>query len=146
MPTSITMAPGLIQSPGTRPGLPAATTRISACRTYVLEAGREAVADRGRRTHEQQLQRHRPADDVGSADDDGVLSLERSADVLEQLDDAVGRARPHHRNALREASDVVGMKAVDVLHRIDPLDDRGLLDLLRAAAAVPGCRRSQRRD
>ncbi len=51
--------------------------------------------------------------------------------LLEQLDDAIGRAGSHHWNALREASDVVGMEAVDILHRIDPLDDRGLLDLWR---------------
>ena len=81
----------------------------------------EAVAHRGGRAGEQQLQRHWAPDDVGCTDHHGILSLEWRADVLEQPDDAIGRARTHYRDALCEATDVVGMETVHVFRGIDAL-------------------------
>jgi hypothetical protein len=78
-----------------------------------------------------QLERHRPADDVGGAHHHGVLALERCADVLEQPNHPVRRAVAHERNALRQAADVVRMKTVDILRRVDALDDGRALDVFR---------------
>lgn len=66
-----------------------------------------------------------------AADDHGVLALRGNAGTLQQLDDSVGRAGPDQRIALCEPSDVVGMEAVDVLCRIDRLDDRVRIDVIR---------------
>ena len=41
----------------------------------------------------------------------------------EQLDDAGRRARRQHRAALHEPADILRMKAVDVLGRIDGVED-----------------------
>ena len=49
--------------------------------------------------------------------------------MLEQPDHTVRRARTHERDALRKAPDVVRMEAIDVLRRIDALDDRRAVDM-----------------
>ena len=59
------------------------------------------------------------------------LPLRLQTAALQQLDHAVGRAGPHRRYAQREAADVVGMEPVDILVRVDRLDDRLLVDVRR---------------
>ena len=68
MPTSITVAPGLIQSPLTISGRPTAATTMSARRTTSGRSRVRLVGDGdGAALAEQQL-RHRLADDVRAAD------------------------------------------------------------------------------
>jgi hypothetical protein len=55
------------------------------------------------------------------ADDDRVLADQVLARVLEQRHAAVWRARTEGRPLQHQTADVVGMKAVDVLVRVDAL-------------------------
>ena len=96
MPTSMTMAPGLIQSPLTISGRPTAATRMSA-RAARRPAGRCVlrVGDGDRAVLAQQQLRHRLADDVGAADDDGVEARRgRAAPTFDQ--DQRARRRAGH--------------------------------------------------
>ena len=78
MPTSITMAPGLIQSPRIISGLPMAATSRSARRQTAGQIARLGMADGdGGVLVEQQL-RHRLADDVGAADHHRLQPGERA--------------------------------------------------------------------
>ena len=114
--------------------------RCRACRTM---PGRSRVFEwqivTVQRCH-QQLQRHRPADDVRLPDDDRVLADEILARVLEQRHAAVRRARPQRRPLQHQPADVVRMEAVDVLLRIDALGDAFARRSASAAAAARGCR------
>ena len=146
MPTSMTIAPGLIHSPRTMPRLADRDDQeVGACRRALRGRGcsggtRWSVA---------------PASSSSSAigrptmfeapTTTAVRAARRDADVLEHLHDAVGRAGAQQRLALREAPEVVGMEAVDVLGRVDRLDDRASCGSAPAAAAAPGCRRSSDR-
>ncbi len=67
---------------------------------------------------------------VAGADHQGALAIHAFAGGLEQFDHAVGCARPQHRQALRQAAEVVGVEAVDVLVRADALDHQGAVDVL----------------
>jgi hypothetical protein len=91
----------------------------------------EAVAHRHRRAGEQQLERHRPADEIRRTHDDRVLPLGRDTAALEQPDHPVGSARPHQRVPEREPADVVGMEPVHVLGGGDCLDDDTFVDVVR---------------
>ncbi len=90
----------------------------------------EPVADRRGGPHQQQLEGHRAADDVGGADDHRMLALERGADRLEEPDDPIGRAGPDEGDALDQAPDVVRVETVNVLGRVDLFDDGGGEDLI----------------
>ena len=70
----------------------------------------------------QEEQRHRLADDLGSADDDRVLAGDRLACAIEQFDDARRGAGLEDRPPLHEQADVVRMKPVDVLGGIDGVE------------------------
>ena len=96
----------------------------------LLEVLREAVAHGDGRARQQQLERHRPADEVRGADDDAVLALRGDAGLLEQARHAVRRAGPHQRVAQRQPADVERMEAIDVLGRIDRLDDVAFVDVI----------------
>ena len=66
---------------------------------------------------------------------------------LEHLDHAGRRARHQVRAPLHEPADVDGVKAVDVLRRIDRVEDllrRVLAHRVAAAATARGCRRGRR--
>ena len=93
MPTSITVAPGAIQSPRTSSGLPTAATmmsarRHSAARSRVREWAMVTVALRG-----QQQRRHRPPDDGGAAEHQGARALQRHAGLGQQLHHARAACR-----------------------------------------------------
>ena len=70
------------------------------------------MLDRGFALH--QHERHRLADDVARADDHDVAAFDRNLFVLEQPDDAIGRARREHGVADDEPAHVVEMEPVDV--------------------------------
>ena len=79
----------------------------------------------------QQQLRHRLADDVGAADDDGALAREIAEAVLQQHEAAERRARHQALAAGREPPGIDDMEAVDILGRIDGVEDRLGIDLLR---------------
>jgi hypothetical protein len=127
MPTSMTTAPGRIHSPRTRPACP---RRPRGCPRARPRAGPgEAMADGRGRAGEQQLERHRPADDVGGADHHRVPAAHRDVVARQQAHHARGRAGAQQGDALGEPADVVGMEAVDVLGRVDGLDDPACVEL-----------------
>ena len=74
---------------------------------------------------------NRLAHDVAAADHDGVLALDVHPRELDQLDDAVGRARQEAALPDEHLADVDGREAVDVLLRRDRVDDRLVADVLR---------------
>ena len=131
MPTSMTIAPGLIQSPCTNYGLPTAATSDVRLAHDARQIARRRMADRHRAARHQQLERHRPADDVRLPDDHRVLADEILAGLREQAHAAVRRARTQHRALQHQPADVVRMEAVDVLARIDALGHALRIDLLR---------------
>ena len=71
----------------------------------------------------QQQQRHRLADDVAAADDDGARAGDGHAILLEQLDHAGRRAGDQPLAVLHETPDVLRREAIDVLGRVDGLED-----------------------
>ncbi len=67
---------------------------------------------------------------IGCPDDDGVAALGILADSLEHRHDPVRCAGSQHRYSLCQAADRVRVEAVDVLQRIDPLDDLVFVDVI----------------
>ena len=74
----------------------------------------------------------READDVATADDDGVLSCDGDASALQHLDDTHGGAGGEEGVlALQvEESDVDGVEAVGVLMGVDNFESLGLINVL----------------
>ena len=89
------------------------------------------MADRHRTARHQELERHRPADDIRLADDDRMLPDQIFARFREQPHAAERRARSQSRHLDDESADVVRVKSVDVLVRIETLDYALGIDLLR---------------
>ena len=85
MPTSITVAPSLTQSPWTMRGRPTAAIEHVGAPADAGQVARARVADGHRRVARQQHLRDRLADEVGAADDDGLGALELDAVAVEQL-------------------------------------------------------------
>ena len=79
MPTSMTVAPGLTQSPLTIRSRPTAAIRTSARRQTSAQVARARVADRDRRVGAEQQLGHRLAEEVRAADDDRLGALELRA-------------------------------------------------------------------
>ena len=142
MPTSMTVAPGLTNSRVTNAGRPIAATRISAVRAT---AGKSTV----REWHTVTV-----ASRCSSSIAIGLptmslrpittacLPFHRDALALEQLDAAERRARHQRRPLLHQQADVIRVKPVDILRRIDRVEH----PLLRhprpcrpATATGPGC-------
>ncbi len=93
------------------------------------QVARRRMADGDGTACHQQLERHRAADDVRLADDHRVLADEVLAGVAQQRHAAVRRAGAQRRAFQHQAPDVVGVEAVDVLHRQDRLGHRFLVDV-----------------
>ena len=74
--------------------------------------------------------RHRFANDVGTADDDSIKAFEAWHDRLGEDDGTGGGAGDEAAFADRQASDVHGMEAVDILVGVDGLDDLEAVDVL----------------
>ena len=79
----------------------------------------------------QQEMRYRLSDDVTAAHDDRFRALERDVVIGEQRHDPDRRRRHERRPAEVELAGVEGMKAVDVLHRLDGADHAPLVDVVR---------------
>ena len=124
IPTSTTTAPRRSIAPVTRPGWPAATTTISASLTWCGEVARPRVADRDRRVLADEQERRRHADDGRPADDDGALALDLDAGPAQDLDRGVGGRRQEAVVAEAQEAGVERVDPVDVLGRIDRVDDR----------------------
>ena len=138
MPTSITTAPGFTHSPGTIPGRPTATTRMSAWRTRPRALARgEPMAAGHRAAGDHQFQRHRPADMVGDAHDGRACATHRAVGAGQQGHDAARRARAQAELAQGQVADVLGVEAVDVLARVDAVDQLGRI----AASGSGNCTR-----
>ena len=131
MPTSITVAPGLIQSPRTISGRPDGGDQQVGAPAHTRQIARLGMGDRHRRILRQQQLRHRLADDVGAADHHRFQAGERRMHGLGQQHAAERRARHQRRQAAGEPPDIERMEAVDVLGRIDGGDDLLRVDLLR---------------
>ena len=123
MPTSTTTAPGLSMSPVMRPGRPAATTTTSAVAQVRGEVRRARVADRDRGVLAQEQEGGGLADDVGAADDDGAAARQLHPGALEELDRRVGGGRQEAVVAEGQEAGVQGVDAVDVLRRVEGVDD-----------------------
>ncbi len=131
MPTSMTMAPCLIQSPGTICGRPTAATSTSALR---------ALSARSLVRLWQTVMVQRAASSSRAMGRPTILDwpmmtasrpFELLAGALQQGHDALGRAGAQHGHAQNQPADVVGVEAVHVLGGQDALDDRLLVDLIR---------------
>ena len=131
MPTSITIAPGLIQSPRTISGVPMAATSKIGAPAHRRQIARLGMGDGdGGVLGEQQL-RHRLADDVGAADHHRLHAGERGMHRFRQPHAAERRARHQRRQAARQPPDIERVEAVHVLGRVDGGDDLVCVDLRR---------------
>src|SRR5258705_11183148 len=77
----------------------------------------------------QQQAGNRSPYDLTAADDARVGAGNLDSIPIEQLNDSGRRTRHEARPAHRQQTDIRRMKRVDVLRRIDRLNDRGVVDL-----------------
>ena len=131
IPTSTTTAPGLSIAPVMRPGWPAATTTMSARRDVAGEVAGPRVADRDRRVLLDQQERGRHADHRRATDDDRVAARDLDPGPPQDLDRGVGRRRQEPVVAEAEEAGVERVDPVDVLGRVDGVDDRAQPDRRR---------------
>jgi hypothetical protein len=94
------------------------------------EIVRPRVADGHRRVLAEQEQGRRLADHVGPADDDGMATDERDPGALQELDGGMRGRRQEAVVPEGQEARVERMDAVDVLRRIEDLDDRRQWDPL----------------
>src|SRR5690606_34038737 len=85
----------------------------------------KAVRHSGGAACQQQLQRHRSADDIGGAHHCSVEPVEADAGALQQPDDAEGGAGAQQGHALGQAANVIGMETIDVLVGPDAFQQQG---------------------
>ena len=110
MPTSMTVAPGLTQSPLTIRSRPTAAMSTSARRqTAARSRVREWQIVTVALAPEQQLG-HRLAEEVRAPEDDRLGALELRAGLLEQQHHAGRRARPQPLAAERERPALTGVR------------------------------------
>ena len=81
------------------------------------------MRDRHRGVFVEQQLHQRAADQIGAADHDRVHAFERGMHALAQDDAAERRAGRQRGQSAGEASGIVRMQAVDILGRIDGVDD-----------------------
>ena len=123
--------PGFSIAPVTRPGRPAATTTMSARATCAARSRRPRVADRHRRVLADEQEGGRHPDDRRPTDDDRVATGHRDPGAAQDLDRRVGRRRQEAVVAEPEETGVERVDPVDVLGRIDRVDDRSQPDRRR---------------
>src|SRR5210317_1178160 len=93
-----------------------------------FEVAGEAMTNRGGGPRQQEFETHRAADNIGCADNDRVLAGNRNIVVAQQVHDSQGGAGAKTRDSLGQAADVIRVKAVDILARVDALDDDAWID------------------
>ena len=74
--------------------------------------------------------RQRLSNDIASPDHTDMLTRRFDSTSFEHLHDSVGRARQELRPALRNQSDVVRMKGVNVFNRVDRIQNASSIDLI----------------
>ena len=131
IPTSTTTAPGLSMSPGDEARVARRDDddvgRADVCR----EVDRPRVADGDRRVLAEEQERRRQADDGRPADDDRVLALDLDPGAAQDLDRRMRGRGQEAVVAEAEQAGVQRMDAVDVLGRVDRVDDRAQPDRRR---------------
>ena len=80
----------------------------------------------------QQHHGHGLAHDVTAADHDGMRSLDGNARAFQDLDHAGGRTRREARAVLHQPPDVDAAEPIDVLGRVDGIDDAHLRSVAHA--------------
>ena len=131
MPTSTTTAPGLEHLAGDEARVPGGHDDDVGLAGPRGKVARPAVADRDRGVllHEQERGRH--ADDRRATDDHGVATGDLDARPAQDLDRGVGRGRQEPVVAEAQQPGVERVDAVDVLVRIDGVDDGAQADRRR---------------
>ena len=131
MPTSTTTAPGLSIAPVTRPGWPAATTTMSARPTW---PARSRVREWQTVTVASSLTSRNAAGMPTTADrpmTTASLPAISMPGAAQDLDRGVGRRRQEAVVAEAQEAGVERVDAVDVLGRVDGVDDRAQADRRR---------------
>ena len=131
MPTSITVAPGLIQSPRIISGRPTAATTMSAALDDVGQVASSRMGDGDRAARRQQELRHRLADDVRAADTTASRPPRSPSSCLQQIRQPSGvhGTKPGSPIARRPA--LTGWKPSTSLSGEMRGDDHPLVDLRR---------------
>ena len=73
--------------------------------------------------------RHRLADNIRPAEDDTFPAARLNIVAFQQSHDAQRRGRDEARQADGHAPDILGMEAIDILARVDGLNDFLLVDM-----------------
>jgi hypothetical protein len=113
---------------------------MSARRQTAARSRVRRMRDRDRAVRRQQQLRHRLADDVGAAEDDGLGAGERRRSRAAGSCSRAACRAPAPRPG-RQPAGVDDVEAVDVLRRVDRRDHRLPRRSASAAAAARGCRR-----
>ena len=92
-------------------------------RRKLRQIGRARMRDGHGRVAMQQQERHRLADDVAAADDDGARPGDRNVRPLEDFDDAGRRAGDEAGAILHKIADINRMEPVDVLVGAHDIED-----------------------
>ena len=114
-PTSITVAPGAIQSPRTSSGRPTAATNDVCPAAFGGEIAGARMRDSDRGIGRHQQRGHRPAHDGRSSQHQGAGAFQRDAGFRQQLHHPKRRAGHQARMADRQAADIQRVEAVHVL-------------------------------
>ena len=96
-----------------------------------LQVAGEAMAAGGGAAGDQQLQRQRSPYMVGHTDDHRVLAAHRPIGMAQQGHHTLWRTRAQSETAQRQPPHVHRLEAIHVLGRIDPVDQRLLVDMWR---------------
>ena len=131
MPTSMTTAPSLTQSPLIRCGDADRGDQDVGAAADLGEVARARVRGGDGRVGLQQQRGDRLADEVGAADDDGLGAGQVDVVALEQLHAAERRAGPQAREVLGQQAGRDRRQAVDVLARGDLGRQLRAVDVLR---------------
>ena len=131
MPTSITVAPGLIHAALTICGRPTAATRISARRqiaaaSRLFECTVVTVQSAAKKQGRQRL-----SDKIRSAQDDRLGAREIGMHRAQQGQAALRRARHQTRKARPQPPDIERVKAVDVFGGVDGGNDAAGIEVPR---------------
>ena len=122
MPTSITVAPGLIQSPGTISGRPDGGHHdISPPHGGGQIPGARMRDGHGAAVAQKQV-RHGFADDIAAPDDHGVKARQAAVMVAQHHQTAKRRAGHHRLLPGAQKPDIGDMKPVHILGRINTVD------------------------
>ncbi len=131
IPTSTTTAPGLSIGAGDEAGMAGGHDHDVGPSDVGGQVARPRVAHRDRGVLLDEQERGRHADHGGPADDDRVAALDLDPRPAEDLDRRMGRGGQEAVVAQAEETGVERVDAVDVLGRVDRVDDRAQADRRR---------------